>query len=726
MVKAIGIDLGTTNSCVAVMEGGEAVVIPNAEGSRTTPSVVAFTKEGERLVGQLAKRQAITNPERTIASIKRKMGTRHRVKIGDKKYAPEEISSMIVSKLRHDAEEYLGEKIKKVVITVPAYFEDSQRKATRDAGKIAGLQVLRIINEPTAAALAYGIDKEDDQTVLVFDLGGGTFDVSILELGEGVFEVKATSGNNLLGGDDFDQKIMDYLMKEFDKEHHLNITDDKSAMQRLKEAAEKAKIELSGRLTTNINLPYITADESGPKHLDVNLTRAKFDDITSDLVQKTVGPTKRAMRDAKLKGKDIEKVLLVGGSTRIPAVQNVIKKLLNKQPTKGINPDECVAVGAAIQAGILTGEVKDVLLLDVTPLSLGVETLGGVGTKLILRNTTIPTRKSQIFSTAVDSQPSVEVHVIQGEREMAKDNKTLGRFHLIGIPPAPRGVPQIEVTFDIDANGIVNVSAKDLGTGKEQKITITASSSLSEGDVDGMVDEAKKYRKRDKKMKEHAELRNQADALVYATEKAIEELSEKLDKQKIRDTKIAIKKVKRSLGGRDLSGIKKSVEELTEVSQGLFSEIYNRTGRDFGDEVDEIASRPSIGKEEERPARRKGRETPAKEASDFDFELIGEEEKADPMMIPCVRCGYKIKVATSKRPIKIECPKCGKKGTLKTPPPGASPSKERKSSPKNDRKKSEKPMEIPCPRCKTKITIKSKKRPYQLECPKCGKRGTLK
>jgi len=690
MTKAIGIDLGTTNSCVAVMEGGEAVVIPNAEGSRTTPSVVAFTKEGERLVGQLAKRQAITNPDRTIASIKRKMGTKHRVKIGDRKYAPEEISSMIVEKLRHDAEEYLGEKIKKVVITVPAYFEDSQRKSTRDAGKIAGLDVLRIINEPTAAALAYGIDKEEDQIILVFDLGGGTFDVSILELGEGVFEVKATSGNNLLGGDDFDKKIMDWLMGEFNKDHRIDISDDKSAMQRLKEAAEKAKIELSGRLTTNVNLPYITADESGPKHLDVNLTRAKFDDLTSDLVQKTIGPTKRAMRDSKLKAKDIAKVLLVGGSTRIPAVQNVIKKLLNKQPTKGINPDECVAVGAAIQAGILTGEVKDVLLLDVTPLSLGVETLGGVATKLIVRNTTIPTRKSQIFSTAVDNQPSVEVHVIQGEREMAKDNKTLGRFHLIGIPPAPRGVPQIEVTFDIDANGIVNVSAKDLGTGKEQKITITASSSLNENDVDKMVEEAKKYRKRDKKMKEHAELRNQADALVYATEKAIEELASKLDKGKIRDTKLAIKNLKRALGGRDLKGIKKSVEELTEISQSLFSEIYDRTGRDFESEVEEMAARPTMGKEpEKKPERRKRRDK-----KDYDFELIDEEEEeGPPMMIPCVRCGYKIKVTSRKRPLKIECPKCGKKGTLKTPPP--------KQKPK-------------------------KKRPLKIECPKCGKKGTLK
>jgi len=733
MVKAIGIDLGTTNSCVAVMEGGEAVVIPNAEGARTTPSVVAFTKEGERLVGQLAKRQAITNPERTISSIKRKMGTKHRVKIGDKKYAPEEISSMIVTKLRVDAEEYLGEKVKKVVITVPAYFEDSQRKATRDAGKIAGLDVLRIVNEPTAAALAYGIDKEEDQTILVFDLGGGTFDVSILELGEGVFEVKATSGNNLMGGDEFDKKVMDYLSSEFEKENDLDISDDKSSMQRLKEASEKAKIELSGRLTTNINLPYITADESGPKHLDVNLTRAKFDDLTADLVQKTVGPTKRAMRDAKLKSKDIEKVLLVGGSTRIPAVQNVIKKLLKKQPTKGINPDECVAVGAAIQAGILTGEVKDVLLLDVTPLSLGVETLGGVATKLISRNTTIPTRKSQIFSTAVDNQPSVEVHVIQGEREMAKDNKTLGRFHLIGIPPAPRGVPQIEVTFDIDANGIVNVSAKDLGTGKEQKITITASSSLNEGDVDKMVDEAKKYRKRDKKMKEHAELRNQADALVYATEKAIEELSDKLNKQKIRDTKLAIKNVKRSLGGRDLSGIKKSVEELTEISQSLFSEIYDRTGRDCEEEVEEIASRPSMGsdRKKQRPGK-KGRKPPAREASDFDFELIDEEEKAEaPMQIPCVRCGYKIKVKSRKRPLKIECPKCGKKGSLKTPAPGAGPSKKGKRPPreaprKRPAKKGEKPVEIPCPRCKTVIEITTTKRPYTLVCPKCGKRGTLK
>ena len=715
MGKAIGIDLGTTNSCVATMEGGEAIVIPNSEGSRTTPSVVAFTEDGERLVGQLAKRQAITNPKRTIASIKRKMGTRHRVKIGDKKYAPEEISSMIVNKLREDAEEYLEEEVDQVVITVPAYFEDSQRKATRDVGKIAGLKVLRIINEPTAAALAYGINKEEDQTVLVFDLGGGTFDVSILELGEGVFEVKATSGNNLLGGDDFDKRIMDFLAEEFTKEHDIDLSDDKSAMQRLKEASEKAKIELSGRLKTNINLPYITADESGPKHLDVSISRGKFDELTRDLVRKTAGPTKRALRDSKLKAKDISKVILVGGSTRIPAVQELIKKLLHKKPTKGINPDECVAVGAAIQAGILVGEVKDVLLLDVTPLSLGVETLGGVATPLIKRNTTIPTRKSQIFSTAVDNQPSVEVHVLQGEREMAKDNRTLGRFHLVGIPPAPRGVPQIEVTFDIDANGIVNVSAKDLATGKEQKITITESSTLSGNEVEDMISEAKKYRKRDKKMKEHAELRNKADGLVYATEKAIDELASKLTKSQIRKTKMAIKEVKKSLGGRDLKAIERSVEKLNNLSQSLFTEIYNRTGRDFEEEMkDKMDSSSTLGGEEKR--RKKGKKKP-KDAG-LDFELIDEEKKEeDYPEIACPRCKTMISIKSEKRPYKLECLKCGKKGTLKGDVPGKK---------KKEEKSGKKPLKIPCPRCKTKITITSEKRPYRLECPKCGKKGTLK
>jgi molecular chaperone DnaK len=536
MAKVIGIDLGTTNSCVAVMEGGEPVVIPNAEGNRTTPSVVAFSKTAERLVGQVAKRQAITNPERTIISIKRDMGTDRKVKIDDKQFSPQEISAMILQKLKADAEAYLGETVSQAVITVPAYFSDSQRQATKDAGKIAGLEVLRIINEPTAAALAYGLDKENDQKILVFDLGGGTFDVSLLEIGDGVFEVLATHGNNRLGGDDFDQKIMDYMAESFKKENGIDLRNDKMALQRLKEAAEKAKIELSGVTTTNINLPFITADASGPKHLDMTLTRAKFDELTADLVEKTMEPTRQAMQDANLTPDKIDKILLVGGSSRIPAVQEAVKKYFNKEPFKGINPDECVAIGAAIQAGVLTGEVKDLLLLDVTPLSLGIETLGGVCTKLIERNTTIPTKKSQVFSTAADGQTSVEIHVLQGEREMAAYNKTLGRFQLTGIPPAPRGVPQIEVTFDIDANGIVHVSAKDLGTGNEQKVTITASTNLSDDEIDKAVKEAEKFAAEDKKKKEEIDIRNNADSMVYQSEKTLKDLGDKIeaaDKAKI-------------------------------------------------------------------------------------------------------------------------------------------------------------------------------------------------
>ncbi|HQJ37901.1 MAG TPA: molecular chaperone DnaK, partial [Bacillota bacterium] len=512
MAKVIGIDLGTTNSCVAVMEGGEPVVIPNAEGGRTTPSVVGFSKTGERLVGQVAKRQAVTNPERTVISIKREMGTNFKVNIDDKSYTPQEISAMILTKLKQDAEAYLGEKVTQAVITVPAYFSDSQRQATKDAGKIAGLEVLRIINEPTAASLAYGLDKEENQKILVYDLGGGTFDVSILELGDGVFEVLATNGNNRLGGDDFDQRVINYLADEFKKDSGIDLRNDRMAMQRLKEAAEKAKIELSGVLQTNINLPFITADASGPKHLDVTLTRAKFDELTHDLVEMTMEPARKALADAGLTADKLSKVILVGGSIRIPAVQEAVKKLTGKEPYKGINPDECVAIGAAIQAAVLTGEVKDVLLLDVTPLSLGIETLGGVFTKLIERNTTIPTKKSQIFSTAADGQSSVEIHVLQGEREMAAYNKTLGRFQLSGIPPAPRGVPQIEVTFDIDANGIVHVSAKDLGTGNEQKVTITASTNLSDSDIDAAIKEAEKFAAEDKKRKEEVEVRNNADS----------------------------------------------------------------------------------------------------------------------------------------------------------------------------------------------------------------------
>lgn len=583
MGKVIGIDLGTTNSCVAVMEGGQPVVIPNAEGARVTPSVVAFTKTGERLVGQVAKRQAITNPERTVISIKRHMGTNYRVKIDDKEYSPEEISAMILMKLKQDAEAYLGEKITQAVITVPAYFNDSQRQATKNAGRIAGLEVLRIINEPTAAALAYGLDKEGNQKILVYDLGGGTFDVSILEIGDGVFEVLATSGNNRLGGDDFDQRIIDYIADEFMKEHGIDLRKDKMALQRLKEAAEKAKIELSSTLTTNINLPFITADASGPKHLDITLTRAKFEELTADLVEMTMGPLRQALKDAGLTPDDIDKVILVGGSTRIPAVQEAVRKATGKEPYKGINPDECVAIGAAIQAAVLAGEVKDVLLLDVTPLSLGIETLGGVFTKIIERNTTIPTRKSQIFTTAADGQTSVEIHVLQGEREMAADNKTLGRFILDGIPPAPRGVPQIEVTFDIDANGIVHVSAKDLGTGKEQKITITATTHLSEEEIQRAIKDAEKYAEEDKKRRQLVEAKNNADSLIYNTEKTMREMGDKISKEDKDRIQKEIEATRKAIESNDIDKIKAATEKLTQVSYEIFGRIYQQQARASGE-----------------------------------------------------------------------------------------------------------------------------------------------
>ena len=583
MSKVIGIDLGTTNSCVAVMEGGESVVITNAEGNRTTPSVVAFSKTGERMVGQVAKRQAITNPDRTIASIKREMGSDHRVGVDGKNYTPQEISAMILQKLKADAEAYLGSTVTEAVITVPAYFTDSQRQATKDAGKIAGLEVKRIINEPTAAALAYGLDKESDQKIMVYDLGGGTFDVSVLEIGDGVIEVLATAGNNRLGGDDFDECIMKYLVAEFKKAEGIDLSGDKVAMQRLKEAAEKAKIELSGVATTTINLPYITADASGPKHLDVTLSRAKFNELTAHLVEATMGPVRQAMSDAGLGGSEISKVLLVGGSSRIPAVQDAVKNITGKEGFNGINPDECVAVGAAIQAGVLTGDVKGLLLLDVTPLSLGIETMGGVCTRLIERNTTIPARKSQIFSTAADNQTSVEVNVLQGEREMAAANKSLGRFHLDGIAPARRGVPQIEVTFDIDANGIVNVSAKDLGTGKEQHITITSSTNMSKEDIEKAVKEAEQYAAEDAKMKEAVETRNNGDQMVYQAEKFLSENGDKIPEDEKAKVQPAVERLKEALKGEDTAAIKAATDELQQAFFAVSEKMYQQAGGPQGD-----------------------------------------------------------------------------------------------------------------------------------------------
>ena len=578
MSKIIGIDLGTTNSCVAVLEGGEPVVIANAEGARTTPSVVAFAKTGERMVGQVAKRQAVTNPDRTISSIKREMGSNYRVTVDGKSYTPQEISAMVLQKLKADAEAYLGDTVTEAVITVPAYFTDAQRQATKDAGKIAGLDVKRIINEPTAAALAYGVDKESDQKIMVYDLGGGTFDVSILEIGDGVIEVLATAGNNRLGGDDFDACITDYLVSEFKKSDGIDLSTDKVAMQRLREAAEKAKVELSGVTTSNINLPYITADATGPKHLDVTLTRAKFNELTHHLVEKTAGPVKQALSDSGLKPSDISKVLLVGGSSRIPAVQEMVKSLTGKEGFKGINPDECVAIGAAIQGGVLNKDVDGIVLLDVAPLSLGIETLGGVCTRLIERNTTIPTRKSQVFSTAADNQTSVEVNVLQGEREMAAYNKSLGRFHLDGIAPARRGVPQIEVTFDIDANGIVNVSAKDLGTGKEQHITITASSNMSKEDIDKAVKEAEMYAAEDKKRKEEVDTRNQGDQMVYQTEKTLSEMGDKLDPADKSEVESKLQNLKSALTGTDTAAIKAATDELTQAFYKVSEKMYQAAG----------------------------------------------------------------------------------------------------------------------------------------------------
>ncbi len=621
MSKVLGIDLGTTNSCMAVIEGGEGTVIPNAEGSRTTPSVVGLSKKGERLVGQAAKRQAVSNPNNTVTSIKRKMGSDFKGRMGDKEYSPPEVSAMILQKMKKDAEEYLGQEIKQAVVTVPAYFSDSQRQATKDAGKIAGLEVLRIINEPTAAALAYGLDKKKDEKILVYDLGGGTFDVSILEIGDGVFEVVATSGNNYLGGDDFDQRLVEYMAKEFKKETGVDLRKDRMAMQRLVEAAEKAKIELSGVMSTNVNLPFITQTDEGPQHLDIDITRAKFEELIDDLLEKTMGPTRQALKDSKLSPQDIDEIILVGGSTRIPAVQKAIKDLLGKEPNKGVNPDECVAIGAAIQGGVLAGDVDDIVLVDVTPLSLGIETLGGVFTKLIERNTSIPTSQSKIFTTAADNQTSVDIHVLQGERAMAGDNKTLGRFQLTDIPPAPRGVPQIEVSFDIDVNGIVNVSAVDKGTGKKKNITIKSSSGLSEEEIEKMVNEAQKYEEEDKKKKEAVETRNEADSLVFQVEKTLKESGDKLDPQLKEKVENAKKELEEALKGEDIESISQKKDALNEVLHEASTQIYSR--------IQEEEQQQQQQQQQEAQAGQGGSSSGQENVYDADYKEVDEEEEED-------------------------------------------------------------------------------------------------